>query len=160
MDFLISRRPSLETGCHFFGGYGMVWYALRYREWPAGRSLTLPVFMAGVRGQLAVTLGSCPPGSRGGGGGRCRCAHLQSVPPCSRLLCWPGPCGPCAVRPSATLALSHMHWSGVLVKLHKSRAVYFVGGLAAEPNGSARLSDPEALYKGAWGDPQFQVTHG
>ena len=49
------------------GGYGMVWYALRYREWLAGRSLTLPVFRAGVRGQLAVTLGCCPPGSWGGG---------------------------------------------------------------------------------------------
>ena len=32
------------------GGYGMVWYALRYREWLAGRSLTLPVFRAGVKG--------------------------------------------------------------------------------------------------------------
>ena len=37
----------------------MVWCALRYREWLAGRSLTLPVFRAGVRGQIAVTLGCC-----------------------------------------------------------------------------------------------------
>ena len=44
--------------------------------------------------------------------------------------------------------------------LHKSRTVFIVGGLAAEPNGSARLSDLEALYKGARGDPQFKVTHG
>ena len=44
-------------------GGGMVWYALRYREWLAGRSLTLPVFRAGVRGQQAVTL-------KGGGGGQ------------------------------------------------------------------------------------------
>ena len=51
--------------------YGMVWYALPYREWLAGRSLTLPVFRAGVRGQLAVTLGCCTPGSGGGGGGCC-----------------------------------------------------------------------------------------
>ena len=51
------------------GGYGMVWYALRYREWLAGRPLTLPVFRAGVRGQLAATLGCCTPGSGGGGGG-------------------------------------------------------------------------------------------
>ena len=50
------------------GGYDMVWYALRYREWLAGRSLTLPVFRARVRGQLAVTLGCCPPDSWGGGG--------------------------------------------------------------------------------------------
>ena len=49
--------------------YGMVWYALRYWERLAGRSLTLPVFRAGVRGQLAVTLGCCPPGFGGGGGG-------------------------------------------------------------------------------------------
>ena len=47
--------------------YGMVWYALRYREWLAGRSLTLPVFRAGVRGQLAVTLGCRTPGFGGGG---------------------------------------------------------------------------------------------
>ena len=47
----------------------MVWYALRYWEWLAGRSLTLPVFRAGVRGQLAVTLGCCTPGSGGVGGG-------------------------------------------------------------------------------------------
>ena len=46
----------------------MVWYGLRYRKWLAGRSLTLPVFRAGVRGQLAVTRGWCPPGSGGGGG--------------------------------------------------------------------------------------------
>ena len=39
------------------GGYGMVWYALRYWEWLAGRSLTLPVFRAGVRGQHAMTWG-------------------------------------------------------------------------------------------------------
>ena len=50
----------------------MVWYALGYREWLAGRSLTLPVFRAGVRGQLAVTLGCCTPGFGGGGG--CCCA--------------------------------------------------------------------------------------
>ena len=87
--------------------YGMVWYALRYREWLAGRSLTLPVFRAGVRGQLAVTLGCCPPGSWGGGGGGCCCALPIDlpVPLCSCLLCWPGPCGPTAVRPCATHAL-------------------------------------------------------
>ena len=59
-----------QRGARQGGGgrrYGMVWYALRYREWLAGRSLTLPVFRAGVRGQLAVTLGCCPPGSGGGG---------------------------------------------------------------------------------------------
>ena len=47
----------------------MVWCALRYWEWLAACSLTLPVFRAGVRGQLAVTLGCCPPGFGGGGGG-------------------------------------------------------------------------------------------
>ena len=92
----------------------MVWYALRYREWLTGRSLTLPVYRAGVRGQLTVTLGCCPPGS-GGGGGLSLLRSPQPVPPCSRLLCWPGPCGPCAVHPSASHALSHTHWSGVLV---------------------------------------------
>ena len=77
------------------GGYGMVWCALRYQEWLAGRSLTLPVFRAGVRAQLAVTLGCCPPGSGGGGGGCC-CAIpiVLPVPPCSCLLCWRGPRGP------------------------------------------------------------------
>ena len=35
-----------------------------------------------------------------------------------------------------------------------------MSGLAAEPNGSARLSDPEALHIGARGDPQLKVTHG
>ena len=44
----------------------MVWYSLRYREWLAGCSLTLPVFKAGIRGQLAVTLGCCTPGFGGG----------------------------------------------------------------------------------------------
>ena len=47
----------------------MVRYALRYWEWLAGRSLTVPVFRAGVRGQLAMTPGCCPPGFWGGGGG-------------------------------------------------------------------------------------------
>ena len=91
-----------------------VWYALRYRERLAGRSLTLPVYRAGVRGQLAVTLGCCPPASGEGGGGMSLLHSPQPVPPCSRLLCWPGPSGPCAVRPSATHAQSHMHWLGVL----------------------------------------------
>ena len=58
------------------GGYGMVWYALRYRGWLAGRSITLPVFRAAVRGQLAVTLGCCPPGSGGG----CCCALPVDLP--------------------------------------------------------------------------------
>ena len=74
---------------------------------------------------------------------------------------WPKmlPHGPCAVRPCATPALRHAHcWSGVLVVLHQESKI--VGGLAAKPNGSARLSDLEALYKGARGHPQFKVTHG
>ena len=62
--------------------YGMVWYALRYREWLAGRSLTLHVFRAGVRSQLAVTLGCCPPGLWGGGGGLLlRTPHRPARPP-------------------------------------------------------------------------------
>ena len=35
-----------------------------------------------------------------------------------------------------------------------------VWGLAAEPNGSACQSDPEAVHIGARGDPQLKVTHG
>ena len=127
----------------------MVWYALRYREWLAGRSLTLPVFRAGVRGRGTQLL---PSWLLGGGGGCCCALPIDlPVPPCSCLLCWPGARGPCAVRPCATQALRHAHWLGVLVVLHQESKI--VGGLAAEPNGSARLSDPEALYKGArgWG---------
>ena len=77
----------------------MVWYALRYREWLAGRSLTLPVFRAGVRGQLAVTLGRCSPGFGGGGG--CALPFVLPVLPCSCLLCRRHSRGPCAVRPCA-----------------------------------------------------------
>ena len=57
----------------------MVWCALRYREQLAGRSLTHPLLSAGVRGQLAVTLGRCTPGFGGGRG----CA-LSFVLPSSR----------------------------------------------------------------------------
>ena len=56
------------------GGYGMVWYGMPYgigSGWRAAPSPP-PVFRAGVRGQLAVTLGCCTPGSGGGGG--CCCA--------------------------------------------------------------------------------------
>ena len=69
----------------------MVWYALRYREWLAGRSLTLPVFRARVRGRDTQLL---PSWFWGGGGGGCCCALPidLTVPPCSCLLCWPG-CG-------------------------------------------------------------------
>ena len=97
------------------GGYGMVWYTLRYREWLAGRSLTLPVFRAGVRGQLAVTLGCRTPGFGGGGGCCCFLLIDLPVPPCSCLLCRHRSRGPCAVRPCANQAQSHAHWSGVLV---------------------------------------------
>ena len=48
-------------------GYGMVWLPYGIGSgWRAAPSL--PVFRAGVRGQLAVTLGCCPPGFWGGGG--------------------------------------------------------------------------------------------
>ena len=102
----------------------MVWYALRYREKLAGRSVTLGVYGAGVRGQLALTLGCCPPGS--GGEGRSLLRSFQPVHPCSRRLCWRGPCGPCAVRPSASHAKSHTHGSGVLEELEKFRSVFYV----------------------------------
>ena len=97
---LLTTRHHLRGG----GGYGMVWYALRYWEWLAGRSLTLPVFRAGVRGQLAVTLGCCTPGSGGGGGCSCAIPCVLPVPPCSCLLCCRCSCGPCAVRPCANQA--------------------------------------------------------
>ena len=85
----------------------MVWYALRYQEWLAGRSLTLPVFRAGVRGQLAVTLGCYTPGSGGGGGLLLRTPHRPARPPV--LLPPVLPRGPCAVRPCANQAQRHAH---------------------------------------------------
>ena len=87
----------------------MVWYALRYRVCLAGRSLTLPVFRAGVRGQQAVTLGCCTPGSGVGGGCSCAIPCVLPVPPCSCRLCCRCSRGPCAVRPCANQAQSHAH---------------------------------------------------
>ena len=140
-------------------GYGMVWYALWYREWLAGRSLTLPVFRAGVRGQLAVTLGCCPPGSGGMGGAVA--AQSPSTCPYPVLLApvLPRSRGPCAVRPCATQALRHAHWSGVLVEFCFRSPRLFVGSLQS-PMGPPACQNPEALYKGARRDPQFKVTHG
>ena len=87
------------------GGYGMVWWALRYREWLAGRSLTLPVFRAGVRGQQAVTLGCCTPGSGGGGGCSCAIPGGRAGPPaaCAAAVpVVPVPCVPVPTKPKVT----------------------------------------------------------
>ena len=90
-------------------GYGMVWCALRCREWLVGRSLSLPVFSAGARGQQAVTFACCTPGSGGRGVVAAKSQVSCLPPPCSCRLCCPGPCGPCAVRPCANQAGSHAH---------------------------------------------------
>ena len=138
----------------------MVWYALRYRERLAGRSLTLPVFRAGVRGQLAMTLGCWPPGSGGGGGAVA--AHSPSTCPTPRapascagpVPVVPVQCVPVLPKPQVDTHTGRAYW------MSSASGVPECWWLTAEPNGSARQSDPEALYKGARGDPQFKVTHG
>ena len=75
---------ALSWGQRAFGGgggvYGMVWYALRYRERLAGRSLTLPVYRAGGRGRGPARRDTrLLPSWLGGGGCRC-CAHPSLSP--------------------------------------------------------------------------------
>ena len=71
-------RGILGGGILGGGGYGMPYGIGSGWRCP---SLTLPVFRAGVRGQLAVTLGCCPPGSGGGGGGGGLLLHSPHQPP-------------------------------------------------------------------------------
>ena len=112
---LASAGPSqsvLGVGPGWGGrGYGMVWYALRYREWLAGRSLTLPVFRAGVRGQLAVTRGEG--GSGPGGTSSLNKTYFNASPDLApHLWCqnsWGG--GACDLRSCAPMACLSGLWS-------------------------------------------------
>ena len=65
----------------------------------------------------------------------------------------PVPCVPVPTKPKVTRTTR-------AYGLRSASEVRNVLGLAAEPNGSACQSDPEALHIGARGDPQLKVTHG
>ena len=63
---------------------------------------------------------------------------------------------PCVPVPPSPKSRALVERTGCVQHL-KSENVW---GLAAEPNGSAGQSDPEAMHIGARGDPQLKVTHG